>query len=76
MTTITAVTSDQAEFFRVLNWTYDQGDLAAILHTAIAGGTFQLKVALSDSDSRLPALSQELGCQEKWTVCMSPSEPL
>lgn len=73
MKTITAVTSDQKEFFRVVDWSYDQGDLSTILQTAVKHEAFQLKVTLADADPRLPALAHELESPDRWTVSLLPS---
>jgi hypothetical protein len=71
MKTITAGTVDQAEFFRVLNWSYDQGDLATLLHTVINGAACELKVTLPENDARLAALAAELS--GRWSVSVSPT---
>lgn len=73
MKTITAVTVDQAEFFRVLNWSYDQGDLATLLHTVINRGACELKVTLPENDARLAALAAELSGRNTWSVSVSPT---
>ena len=71
--TITAITHDEKEFFRVINWAYDQEGLGAILSALAEGGVYQLKVTLPDADERLGGLADEVSAQDFWTVSVSPA---
>lgn len=66
--TITAITDEQIEFFRVVSWCYDVAAVGHHCRANVQERHCELRLTLQKSDPRLECFAQQVADRSKWAV--------
>lgn len=68
MRTITAITSTEPEFFKVVNWCYDIAEMGHLVRAVVGTHSFSLSLTLPTTDARLGRFETLVADRSIWTV--------